>query len=101
ARYLYGDPVSFSISGCLFLATNHKPRIADQSTAMWDRIWMIPFRHYFDPTSAVSDETVEYQNSEDFLHEFLHKKNPMGEPVYKIEPHNKTLQIKASDLYAA
>ena len=140
ARCLYGDPVSFSISGCLFLATNHKPRIADQSTAMWDRIWMIPFRHYFDPTSAdsdpdiekklireasgilnwciigwkryqstgklvkckaISNETVEYQNSEDFLHEFLYQKNPMGVSVYKIEPHNKTLQIAANELYAA
>jgi putative DNA primase/helicase len=141
ARHLYGEPVDFRISGCLFLATNHKPRITDQTTGMWDRIWMIPFKHYFDPKSpdsdpdiekkliveatgilnwclvgwkryqktgklvkckAIQDETTEYQNSEDFLFEFLHQKNPAtGEPVYRIEVHNKTLAIPANELYAA
>jgi len=140
ARYLYGDPVDFRMSGCLFLATNHKPRVSDQSTAMWDRIWMIPFKHYFDPKSSTSDpdiekkllressgilnwcltgwqryqktgklvkcksiqdETTEYQNSEDFLYEFLYQKNASGEPVYKIDVRNKTIQIPASDLYTA
>ncbi len=140
ARFLYGDPVSFSISGCLFLATNHKPRVSDQSTAMWTRIWMIPFKHYFDPTSfdsdpdiekklrkeasgilnwcligwkryqttgklvkckAISDETAEYQNQEDFLYDFLYQKKYNGEPVYKIDVHNRNIQIPAAELYSA
>lgn len=138
ARYLYGDPVSFSICGVMFLATNHKPRVSDQSTAMWTRLWLVPFKHFFDPTSpdsdpdiekkllaessgilnwciigwkryqaagklikckAISTETSEYQNSEDFLYDFLYQTDASGNPVYNINARNKNIQIRSSELF--
>jgi len=128
------------MSGCIFLATNNKPKVRDQSAGMWDRVWMIPFKHYFDPTSpdtdpdmeqklmkeasgilnwcitgwkryqatgklvkckSIQDETQEYQNSEDFLYDFLYQKNAEGEMVYKIDKNNKNIEIRFSELYIA
>ncbi|MCX6681682.1 MAG: phage/plasmid primase, P4 family, partial [Methanoregula sp.] len=52
ARHLYGEEIDFNISGTLFLASNYKPRIDDQSVAMWHRVWLLPFNHYFSPDDA-------------------------------------------------
>ncbi|OPY36756.1 MAG: hypothetical protein A4E35_01866 [Methanoregula sp. PtaU1.Bin051] len=49
ARHLYGEEIDFNISGTLFLATNYRPKIDDQSVAMWHRVWLIPFDHFFPP----------------------------------------------------
>ena len=140
ARHLYGEPEEFRMSGIIFLATNNKPKVKDQSAGMWDRVWMAPFNHYFDPTSpdtdpdmekklmgeapgilnwcitgwkryretgkmikckSITEETTEYQNSEDFLYEFLYQKKADGEPVYKIEKNNMNLEIRATEFYTA
>ena len=140
ARHLYGLPEEFRMSGCIFLATNNKPKVRDQSAGMWDRVWMIPFNHYFDPTSPdtdpymeqklmkegsgilnwfiigwkryqvtgklvkcklILDETTEYQNSEDFLYDFLYQKKENGDPVFKIDKRNKNIEIRFAELYTA
>jgi putative DNA primase/helicase len=43
ARRLYGNPFSFEPSHTVVLATNHKPRIGDDSRAMWRRVVLVPF----------------------------------------------------------
>lgn len=43
ARRLHGNPFSFRPSHTLWLGTNHKPRIADDSPAIWRRVLLIPF----------------------------------------------------------
>jgi putative DNA primase/helicase len=55
ARHLYGEEVDFRMSGCVFFAGNYKPRIDDQTVAMWNRIWLIPFTHYFPPEEQDAD----------------------------------------------
>lgn len=43
ARYLFHEFFDFYFEGKLWLATNHKPVIKDQSDGMWDRVRIIPF----------------------------------------------------------
>jgi putative DNA primase/helicase len=49
ARYLFNEFFDFYFEGKLWLATNHKPVIKDQSNGMWDRIKLIPFSVTIDP----------------------------------------------------
>jgi putative DNA primase/helicase len=49
ARHLYGEEIDFKLTGKILLATNYKPQIGDQSTAMWERVVLIPFDTYIPP----------------------------------------------------
>lgn len=49
ARRLYCESESFRIQGLFLLASNSLPKIHDQSVAIWERIWCVPFDHYFMP----------------------------------------------------
>jgi putative DNA primase/helicase len=55
ARHLYGEEVDFKLIGKILLATNYKPEIHDQSTAMWERVVLIPFEVYIPPDQQDSD----------------------------------------------
>lgn len=57
ARRLYQDFVEFDPTHKIVFATNHKPRVKDNSHAMWRRMRLIPFAvqipdHEQDPTLA-------------------------------------------------
>lgn len=43
ARFLYQREFEFIPEFKLFIATNHRPRIRDDSEAIWDRLYMLPF----------------------------------------------------------
>jgi putative DNA primase/helicase len=43
ARRLYQDFIEFEPSHKIFFATNHKPRVKDNTHAMWRRMRLIPF----------------------------------------------------------
>lgn len=43
ARFLFGEFFDFQFTGKLWIATNHKPRINDDSAGFWDRLKLIPF----------------------------------------------------------
>ena len=47
ARYLYHENFTFDPTHKLWLAFNHKPRIADESEGMWRRVRLIPFTRQF------------------------------------------------------
>lgn len=47
ARYLYHENFTFTPTHKLWLAFNHKPRIADESEGMWRRVRLIPFTRQF------------------------------------------------------
>jgi putative DNA primase/helicase len=47
ARHLYHEPFNFTPEVKLWLFTNHKPRITDDSFAMWRRVVLVPFRAVF------------------------------------------------------
>lgn len=47
ARRLYCEGINFKIEGLFILASNSLPKIRDPSVAIWERIWMVPFNHYF------------------------------------------------------
>jgi putative DNA primase/helicase len=49
ARRLYCEGTSFKVQGLVVLSTNALPKIHDQSIALWDRLWCVPFNHYFMP----------------------------------------------------
>jgi putative DNA primase/helicase len=51
-RRLYQEPITFRPTHKFWLAFNHRPRIADDSDAMWRRIRLIPFLHTFDSQQA-------------------------------------------------
>jgi putative DNA primase/helicase len=51
ARYMRGDYFSFPRTHKIVLVTNHKPKIPDDSTAIWRRVRLIPFTVEF-PESA-------------------------------------------------
>jgi putative DNA primase/helicase len=58
-RLLYCQGTKFRVKGLVFIITNHLPKISDPTVAMWDRIWCIPFNHYFmleDRDKAMSDK---------------------------------------------
>lgn len=46
-RRLYCEGKTFKIQGLVILSTNSPPQIHDQSIAIWDRVWRVPFTHYF------------------------------------------------------
>jgi putative DNA primase/helicase len=43
ARRLHGNPFTFTPSHTVLLLTNHKPRVPDDSPAIWRRVLLIPF----------------------------------------------------------
>jgi len=47
ARHLYHEHFTFDPTHKLWLAFNHKPRIADDSEGMWRRVRLIPFTRQF------------------------------------------------------
>jgi putative DNA primase/helicase len=47
ARHLYHEPFNFTPEVKLWLFTNHKPVIRDDSFAMWRRVVLVPFRAVF------------------------------------------------------
>jgi putative DNA primase/helicase len=47
ARFLYRHPFNFKPVAKLWLFTNHKPVIRDDSYAMWRRVVLVPFRAVF------------------------------------------------------
>jgi putative DNA primase/helicase len=51
-RPLYRNSFSFEPTHKLWLGFNHKPRITDDSPAMWRRIRLIPFQHTFEGNQA-------------------------------------------------
>ena len=59
ARYLFAEYFDFYFEGKLWLATNHKPVIKDQSNGMWDRVKLIPFKVTIPREQAIDkDELV-------------------------------------------
>jgi putative DNA primase/helicase len=48
----FRPPFSFTPTHKLWLAFNHKPRVTDDSEAMWRRFRMIPFNHTFNTSQA-------------------------------------------------
>lgn len=51
-RPLYHNAFSFSPTHKLWLAFNHKPVVADNSPAIWNRIHLIPFERKFEKQGA-------------------------------------------------
>lgn len=49
ARHFNCMPVGFHFDGLICLLANRLPRITDQTVSIWDRLWVIPFNHYFKP----------------------------------------------------
>jgi putative DNA primase/helicase len=43
ARFLYGEFFTFPVHFKIFLATNHKPAVANTDKAIWDRLRLLPF----------------------------------------------------------
>jgi putative DNA primase/helicase len=43
ARRLHSNPFTFEPSHTVLLSTNHKPRVPDDSAAIWRRVLLIPF----------------------------------------------------------
>ncbi len=48
ARFLYGEYFDFVPTFKIFMATNHKPKIAGMDDAIWRRLKLIPFEVSFD-----------------------------------------------------
>jgi putative DNA primase/helicase len=48
ARELFQKEIEFTMSGLIFFATNHKPRVFGQDYAIWRRLKLIPFTHTID-----------------------------------------------------
>lgn len=57
ARYLYGEPFTFTPMAKFILATNTKPIVADNSFGFWRRLKLVPFTRRFD--GATRDEHLE------------------------------------------
>ncbi|MGH9868606.1 MAG: phage/plasmid primase, P4 family [Candidatus Polarisedimenticolia bacterium] len=51
ACYKYGHWFTFRPVLKLWLAVNHKPRVADTTRAFWRRVRLIPFCQHFDPNA--------------------------------------------------
>ena len=49
ARFLHAEFFTFKPQFKIFLASNHKPIIRGQDTAIWERIYLIPFTVYIPP----------------------------------------------------
>lgn len=48
ARYLYGEPFTFTPCAKFLLATNTKPVVADNSHGFWRRLKLVPFTRCFE-----------------------------------------------------
>ena len=59
ARHLYGKWFEFVPVGKLWLATNHRPRVFDDSFAFWRRVCLIPFNARFEGDKADKDIEVK------------------------------------------
>jgi len=59
ARRLYCEGTSFKVQGLVVLSTNALPKVHDQSVAIWDRLWCVPFNHYFMPEDRVTDIAIK------------------------------------------
>ena len=57
ARYLYGEPFTFTPTAKFILATNTKPLVADNSHGFWRRLKLVPFLRTFD--GAARDPHLE------------------------------------------
>lgn len=57
ARYLYGEPFTFTPTAKFILATNTKPIVADNSLGFWRRLKLVPFTRSFD--GSARDEHLE------------------------------------------
>jgi putative DNA primase/helicase len=57
ARYLYGEPFTFTPSAKFILATNTKPIVADNSHGFWRRLKLVPFTRCFE--GSARDEHLE------------------------------------------
>jgi putative DNA primase/helicase len=53
-KLLYADTFSFDPQFKIFLSTNYKPRINDNSEGMWRRVRIIPCNHHFDDATKDS-----------------------------------------------
>jgi len=58
ARFLHKDYFEFENQAKIWLTTNNRPRIHDQSPAIWGRIRLIPFRASFNPDSPRCDKKM-------------------------------------------
>lgn len=47
SRRLYCESIEFKVGGLVVIATNTMPMINDQSIAMRERVWAVPWDHYF------------------------------------------------------
>lgn len=47
ARHMRAESINFRIGGLFVIVTNTLPLIRDQSVAMRERVWSVPFNHYF------------------------------------------------------
>ena len=57
ARFLYGEPFTFTPTAKFILATNTKPIVADTSFGFWRRLKLVPFTRCFDGDAR--DEHLE------------------------------------------
>ena len=57
ARYLYGEPFTFTPMAKFILATNTKPVVADNSFGFWRRLRLVPFTRCF--AGSARDEHLE------------------------------------------
>jgi putative DNA primase/helicase len=57
ARYLYGEPFTFTPAAKFILATNTKPIVADNSFGFWRRLKLVPFTRCFE--GSARDEHLE------------------------------------------
>jgi putative DNA primase/helicase len=57
ARYLYGEPFTFTPMAKFILASNTKPIVADNSFGFWRRLKLVPFTRCFD--GSARDEHLE------------------------------------------
>lgn len=55
SRRLYCESVTFKVEGLCLIITNTLPQIRDQSVAMRERVWCVPFDHYFAPEDRKTD----------------------------------------------
>lgn len=66
ARKLYKDPITFSASHDLLVATNHHPRVTDGDWGVWRRLSLLEFRYRFTtrptgPSDRLSDLGLDHR----------------------------------------
>lgn len=59
ARYLHGEFFSFRPMCKLWLATNHRPIVRDDSRGFWRRMRLIPFEQTFAINAGLQDELMQ------------------------------------------